>query len=249
MNGIVMGGGIGLSAHASHRVVTDTTSIAMPETNIGFIPDVGGTYLLSRKQGELGTHLALTAGRIGAADAILLGLADVHVRTGQLTDLFNALLNCRNAEDIDAVFAAVASPPEPGRLAEAEDWINQAYAADTVEQICKNLAHREEPGAKAALAELTRNSPTSLKVTLKALRQARRTGRLGPCLEMELIIARHCLRGHDMREGVRAAVIDKDRNPQWSPAALAGVTAEMVDRHFDAEPANNPTSAIHSAGQ
>ena len=241
MNGIVMGGGIGLSAHASHRVVTETTSIAMPETSIGFIPDIGGTYLLSRQPGEFGTHLALTSGRVGAADAMMLGLADIHISNARLPDLFNTLFNCRFGEDVSGAiglaFSALANAPERGRLADSKDWINQAYAANSVEEICNRLSRRSEPGAKGALAELMRNSPTSLKVTLRALREARRFGQLAPCLETELNIASHCLFGHDFREGIRAAVIDKDRNPKWSPATLEEVTDAMVETYFQPAPA------------
>lgn len=232
MNGIVMGGGIGLSAHASHRVVTETTSIAMPETSIGFIPDVGGSYLLSRQKGELGTHIALTAGRVGAADAILLGLADLHVGEAKLPALFKALAECRSCADVAAALAAQKSEPAPGKLARAQGWIDAAYAADGVEEICERLRARPEPEAQAALSAILRNSPTSLKLALRALRRGRRLGRLDACLDMELNIASHCLFGHDFSEGVRAAVIDKDRNPQWSPARIEDVTDAMVEAYF-----------------
>ncbi len=234
MNGIVMGGGIGVSAHASHRVVTETTSIAMPETSIGFIPDVGASCLLPRAPGELGTHLALTAGRVGAADSMLLGLADAHVPGDQLGRLFEALAACRSTGDVAAAIDAVNSKPEPGKLARAQNWIDAAYVADSVEEICARLSARSEPEAAEALASILRNSPTSLKVTLQMLRRGRALGKLDACLDMELKIASHCLFGHDFPEGIRAAVVDKDRKPQWSPSRLDEVGGAMVENYFEA---------------
>lgn len=236
MSGIVMGGGIGISAHASHRVVTETTTIAMPEVGIGFIPDVGGTHLLSRAPGELGTHLALTADRVGAADAILLGLADLYIREALIELLLDAARGCRTATELDGVLRSFAEEPPAGRLEASRSWIDWAYSVDTVEAVRDRLAIREEPEAGTASADLARHSPTALKLTLAALRRARSLGDLDACLAMELVLGQHCIAGHDMREGIRAAVIDKDRKPKWSPTTLEEVTDEMVNRHFTATP-------------
>lgn len=231
MSGLVMGGGVGISAHCRHRVVTETTALAMPEVGIGFVPDVGGTYLLSRAPGELGTHVALTGGRVGAADVILLGLADLFVPSYRLPALAGALHDC--AVDLVApLLASFAEEPPPGELAAARRWIDAVYAGDGVEAIRDNLAGRSEPTAKAALETLDRNSPTALKLALRALRRARELGDLGACLKMELRVAAACLAGHDMAEGIRAAVIDKDRNPRWWPRRIEDVTTEMVEAHF-----------------
>ena len=232
MNGIVMGGGIGLSAHASHRIVTETTTIAMPETSIGFLPDVGATYLLSRAPGESGTHLALTAGRVGAADALFLGLADFHIELARLADLPKRLRDCRSAEDIEKQLLSLATPPSPGELESAQSWIDEAFSADTVEEICERLATRGEPEGLDDLQKIRGNSPTSLKIALRALRKGREFKKLAPCLAMELTVATHLMRSHDMREGVRAAVIDKDRKPKWSPARLEDVSDEAVEAYF-----------------
>jgi enoyl-CoA hydratase len=236
MDGIVMGGGIGLSAHAAHRVVTERSQLAMPETGIGFIPDVGGTYLLARAPGELGLHMALTAGRIGAADAILCGLADVCVAPERLADLATALEDCQDDAAIDSVLQAYAQTPPAGVLGDARNWIDSAYAADTTEQILQALQHSTEPGAQIAAREIAGKSPTSLKVALRLLRAARRHGRLEPCLQQEYDAAMVCVAGHDFVEGVRAAVVDKDRAPKWSPPNLSEVTDEMVDRYFGSTP-------------
>lgn len=232
MNGIVMGGGIGVSAHASRRIVTETTMIAMPEVGIGLIPDVGGTFLLSRAPGELGTHLALTGARIGAADAIAIDFADVHIPTAALSALAGRLAEVATPSDIDAILAEAATPAGEAPLLAERDWIDLAYAADEVEIILDRLKALDRPAAAEALKTIGRNSPTSLKVTLRALRKAREFGKLAPCLEMELSLVSHCFQSHDLQEGVRAAIVDKDRNPSWSPARLDQVSAQAVDAFF-----------------
>ncbi len=232
MNGIVMGGGIGLSAHASHRIVTETTTIAMPETSIGFLPDVGASYLLSRAPGESGTFLALTADRVAAADALFLDLADFHIEMARLADLPQLLRDCQTAEDIEKPLLALATPPGPGFLEQARSWIDEAFSADSVEEICARLAARGETEALDNLQKIRGNSSTSLKIALRALRKGRAYGKLAPCLAMELTVANHLMRSHDMREGIRAAVIDKDRKPNWSPAKLEDVSDAEVEAYF-----------------
>jgi enoyl-CoA hydratase len=233
MHGIVMGGGVGLSAHASHRIVSESSAIAMPEVGIGFLPDVGGTYLLSRAPGELGTHFALTGGRFGAADALSMNFADVFAPQASLETLPALLRDCATAQEVDAALAKIAAPAGPAPLEAERGWIDAAYAADSVEQIVKNLAARPEPAAAKALEAITRNSPTSLKITLRALRLARSFGRLKPCLDLEFVLAAHCMSSPDFFEGVRAAVIDKDRNPRWSPATLEETDESIVARFFE----------------
>ena len=232
MDGIVMGGGIGLSAHGAHRVVTERSRLAMPETAIGFLPDVGGTWLLGRAPDQLGMHLALTASQIGAADAILCGLADVHVPSDALAGLAEALGRCDGVGEVRACLDAHASEPQAGLLAGARGWIASCYAGDSVEAILDALRLQQDPLARQAVEEIGRKSPTSLKVTHRALREARRLGRLEPCLEQEYRLAIGCVSLPDFREGVRAALVDKDRSPAWSPATLDAVTAELLERVF-----------------
>ena len=231
MDGMTMGGGIGLGAHASHRVVTERSALAMPEVRIGFVPDVGGTYLLGRAPGELGLHMALTGGRLGGADALLCGLADVHVPVGQLHELRIALAHCRDGEDVWARLDGLATAPEPGRFAAARPWIDRCYAADTVEAILGELAAAPEPDARAAADEIAANAPVSLKVTLRALRDARHFD-LETCLEREFQLAQSITRRLDFVEGVRAAVVDKDRKPAWNPPRLDMVSRSDVLEHF-----------------
>jgi enoyl-CoA hydratase len=228
MDGIVMGGGVGVSAHGSVRIVTERTRIAMPETGIGFVPDVGGTYLLALAPGELGTHLALTAGSIGAGDALLCGLADHFVPADQLPALLDDLAELT----VHEALARHVRPAPPAPLAEQRGWIDECYAASTAEEIVERLLRADHPAAKEAADRITANSPTAVTVTLAALRRARALGPLEAVLDQEFRISCAALATPDLAEGIRAQVIDKDRCPRWIPTTLASVTAREVDRHF-----------------
>ncbi|MGW0468108.1 enoyl-CoA hydratase/isomerase family protein [Streptomyces sp. NPDC003027] len=229
MDGIVMGGGVGVSAHGSVRIVTERSRVAMPETGIGFVPDVGGTYLLSRAPGELGTHLALTGTPVGAADALLTGLADHVVRSEDLPRLA-AELTRAPAHEVVPGFAR--TPETSGELAAQREWIDACYAAHTVETVIERLLDCGAPEAKEAAATLLGRSPTALKVTLAALRRARRLDSLESVLDMEFRLSCAALSSHDLVEGIRAQVVDKDRDPRWSPSDLSAVTDEAVARCF-----------------
>ncbi len=226
-DGIVLGGGIGVSAHAGIRIVTETSRLGMPETAIGFVPDVGGTWLLSRAPGQRGTHAALTASPVGAADALFLGLADHFVERAHLLALVEAL----ETDDAALVVARFASPPPPGELADA-GWIDTAYAGDSLAGILARLADMPDPAAQAAHAAISTKSPTALAVTLAALRRARRAPDLETVLAQELRVSLRCLAEPDLAEGIRAQVIDKDRAPVWRPASIAGVDPRHVDTFF-----------------
>ncbi|RDG39079.1 enoyl-CoA hydratase/isomerase family protein [Streptomyces corynorhini] len=228
MDGIVRGGGVGISAHGSVRVVTEHSRIAMPETGIGFVPDVGGTYLLALAPGELGTHLALTGARIGAGDALLCGLADHFVPSADLPRL---LADLATRPVRDALGPYVSQPP-PGELAGARSWIDACYGADTVERIVARLRGHGTGAADAAADTLVTKSPTASKVALAALRRARRLGPLERVLEQEYRISCAALASPDLAEGIRAQVIDKDRGPHWTPATLSEVTDADVARYF-----------------
>lgn len=228
MDGIVMGGGVGISAHGDVRIVTERSRIAMPETGIGFVPDVGGTYLLALAPGELGTHLALTGAQIGAGDALLCGLADHFVPSGDLPRLLDGLAT----EPVwDALELHVGQPP-PGELAAQRPWIDDCYGADTVEEIVARLRGHGARAAAEAADILATKSPTALKVTLAALRRARRLGPLERVLEQEYRISCAALTSHDLAEGIRAQVIDKDRSPRWAPVCLGEVGDADVERYF-----------------
>ncbi|WNE94979.1 enoyl-CoA hydratase/isomerase family protein [Streptomyces luomodiensis] len=228
MDGIVMGGGVGVSAHGSVRIVTERSRVAMPETTIGFVPDVGGTHLLSRAPGELGTHLALTGASVGAADALRCGLAD-HVVP---SSLLPALARDLAAEPVADVLPRYAVEAPTGTLDGHREWIDHCYAADTVEEIVDRLMAVGEPAAKETAETLLAKSPTALKVTLEAVRRARALGSLERVLAQEYRVSCAALSGPDFVEGIRAQVIDKDRSPRWSPADLAEVTDAEVARFF-----------------
>ncbi|MFD9814090.1 enoyl-CoA hydratase/isomerase family protein [Streptomyces sp. NPDC059080] len=228
MDGIVMGGGVGVSAHGAVRIVTERSRIAMPETAIGFVPDVGGLHLLAAAPGELGTHLALTGAPMTAGDALLCGLADHFVPAARLPELAAGLATGDVAETV----ARYAEPAPAAELAAHRGWIDACYAAGTVEEIVDRLEHSGEPAAKSAAQSLRELSPTSLKVTLAALRRVRRLGSLERVLDQDYRIASAALASPDLVEGIRARIVDKDRSPRWSPARLKDVTDGEVARHF-----------------
>lgn len=227
MDGVVMGGGVGVSSHGSVRVVTERSRVAMLEVGIGLAPDVGGTYLLSRAPGQLGTHMALTAAQLTAGDAIHCGLADHYVPAARLPRLLELLAQ----QDAGDAVRAVAELPADRPLSRQADWIDSCYAADTVEEILERLRASGEQGSGTA-KEIESKSPTAVKVTLRALRSAADLPDLEAVLAQEYRVSAACLRGHDLIEGIRAQIIDKDRDPRWSPSTLAEVSDDMVAAHF-----------------
>nr|WP_321986403.1 enoyl-CoA hydratase/isomerase family protein [uncultured Lichenicoccus sp.] len=241
MDGLVMGGGVGISAHASHRIVTERSAVAMPETIIGFTPDVGGSYLLSRAPGQLGLRLGLTGGRMQAGDATQCGFADHVLASDRLETLAGALA----ATDADEAISALAAPPPASLLAQQRAWIDAAYCAPTMQEIVAALRHRPEPGAADDLAALALRSPTALEVTLRSIRTARGRPDLAACLAQERRLIRHMLREPDFAEGVRAQVIDKDRNPHWRPARLEDVDAGRLEGWFGAADVASDTQNGH----
>jgi len=235
MDGIVMGGGVGLAAHASHRVVTERTRLAMPEVGIGFFPDVGGTWLLSRSPGEIGTYFGLTGQTMNGADAVYAGFADVVVAPDRLPALREALTKAPDkatAQDVRAIIDGFAMPNEVAPTAAQQPLIDAMFGHDGIEEIVTALAHHASEFAQATLGTILEKSPTGLKLTLKLLRMARESTSLEQCLAREYRAALQIFVSHDFPEGVRAAVIDKDRNPQWQPARIEDVTPEIIARYF-----------------
>ncbi|MFM9578967.1 enoyl-CoA hydratase/isomerase family protein [Streptomyces caniscabiei] len=228
MDGIVMGGGVGISAHGRVRIVTERSRIAMPETGIGFVPDVGGTRLLALAPGELGTLLALTGAAVGAGDALLCGLADHYVPSASL----GALLDDLAALPVREAVARHVRQAPPGELAERRDWIDACFAAHTAEEIVRRLLAHGDPAAKETAETLLVKSPTAVKVTLTAVRRARVLGSLEEALDQEYRVSCAALATADLVEGIRAQVIDKDRRPRWTPATLSDVTDADVNRFF-----------------
>ncbi|MEP6481845.1 MAG: enoyl-CoA hydratase/isomerase family protein [Rhodoglobus sp.] len=228
MDGVVLGGGVGISAHGSVRVVTERTRLGMPEVVIGYTPDVGVDFLLARAPGELGTHAALTGNTMSGSDAIALGLADHFVPSERLPDLVAAL----ESELPDAALPRFAQQPPPSALAVDREWIDAAYAGDDPIAIVEHLTASPVAAAREAAATILSRSPTSVAVTLAALRRARGLT-LEEVLDQDLRLGLRFLAGHDLVEGIRAQVIDKDRNPRWSPASLAEVSRADVESYFE----------------
>jgi enoyl-CoA hydratase len=226
LHGITMGGGAGLSVHGRARLADASLAFAMPETGIGFIPDVGSSYFLSRCPDEIGMYLGLTAERIGLADALDAGL----VTHAAAAENFAAVLDRLAAgEGLDQAVAAYVRREKPGTLAPHRRRIATIFSAGSVEGVLERLDRDGSDFARQTAQVIRTRSPTSLKLVFRQLREARHLD-LKQCLAMEYRIALRLIAAHDFREGVRAALVDKDRNPKWQPSSLAGV--EGLDRFF-----------------
>lgn len=239
IDGITMGGGVGLSVHGSHRVATERTLFAMPETGIGLFPDVGGGYFLPRCPGETGMYLALTGARLKTADSLYCGVA-THVVAGAAVDaLVERLASAdygRNAHGtVNRVLATFTAPAAPSPLAAYRAAIDCCFAGNSVEAILDALLADGSDWAKQQHATILTKSPTSLKITFRQLRQAA-TMTLAEDLAMEYRMTQGCMNDHDFYEGIRALMIDKDNKPVWRPATLAEVPADAVERHFAPPP-------------
>jgi enoyl-CoA hydratase len=235
MDGIVMGGGVGLSAHSSHRVVTDRTKLAMPEVGLGFFPDVGGTWLLSHAPGETGTYFGLTGQTMNGPDAVYAGFADAVVPSGKLAALREALTKLPagvSKAEVKSLIDRFATGETAGPVAALRPQIDSWFAYDRMQDIFAALKRDGSELAQSTLRTLNEKSPRGMVVTLKLLRLARESSSLEECLVREYRAALEVFASDDFREGVRAAVIDKDRNPKWSPPAIEDVTPEMLAPYF-----------------
>jgi enoyl-CoA hydratase len=235
MDGIVMGGGVGLSAHGSHRVVTEKTKLAMPEVGLGFFPDVGGTWLLSHAPGEIGTYFGLTGQTMNGPDAIYARFADAVVPSSKLAALREVLTKVRpgtTSAEVKALIDGFATGETSGPVAAMQPTIDAWFARDRMEDMIDALQRDGSELAAATLRTLNEKSPRGMVVTLKLLRLARAAASLEECLVREYRAALQVFASDDFREGVRAAVIDKDRKPKWSPPRIEDVTPEMVARYF-----------------
>jgi enoyl-CoA hydratase len=235
MDGVTMGGGVGLSIHGSHRIATDRTVWAMPETAIGLFPDVGTSYALPRLGGEIGTYLGLTGARIGQGDLKALGIAtDIapgHAIAGLLEDLIRSVDAARPEDGIASAVRRHAIDGGEAALLRHRALIDRCFAFDAVEDILTALRRDGSVFAVETLSSLETMSPTSLKVTLAELRRGRGLD-FESCLRMEYRLSQSILGGHDFYEGVRAQLVDKDKRPRWRPAVLTSIDDGLVDPHF-----------------
>jgi enoyl-CoA hydratase len=231
IDGIVMGGGVGISIHGSHRVAGDRFQFAMPEVGIGFFPDVGATWFLPRMPGELGTYCALTGERFNAADACASGVATHRVPTARFPDLLEGLYG---SVSVDAVLAAFAEPAEEGPIAARRVAIDRRFAGDSVQKILTALDNEtgeHAEWARKTAAAIRTKSPLSLKLALAQVRRGKGWD-FETCMQAEFRIVSRVIRGHDFYEGVRAVIVDKDNTPRWQPATLNDVPASEVERYF-----------------
>jgi enoyl-CoA hydratase len=234
IDGIVMGGGVGVSVHGSHRVAGDRFAFAMPEVGIGFFPDIGATWFLPRMPGALGTYCALTGERLASGDGAAAGIATHRVASARFPELLEALCS---AVPVDALLGAFAQPAEPGPVMARRAAIDRLFYGSEAEDIFVALdaeaaaGGAEAPFASATAALMRTKSPSSLKITREQMRRGAGLDFAG-CMRTEFRIVSRIVRGHDLYEGIRAVIIDKDQAPRWQPSALAAVSVREVERHF-----------------
>lgn len=236
MDGIVMGGGMGLCQRASTRIVTEQSILAMPETKIGLFPDVGGGWFLARCPGRIGEYLAVTGQSIYAADAVAVGLADVMVPANSLESLTIALARAGSTNELNALIRAVATEPGPSPLDLVRAEIDEHFGHATMQQIVGSLCKDSRPFARQALASISQNSPTMMCVALAQIRRARSLT-FAEELRVERGMIHHAFQMQsgascEPVEGIRALVIDKDRQPKWTPSRLEEVSEHVIQRFF-----------------
>jgi enoyl-CoA hydratase len=230
MDGITMGGGVGISQPAKYRVATENTKFAMPETGIGLFPDVGGGWFLSRLPGRLGQYLAVTGHRLDGAECVALGLASHYLHAERL-DTAKARITA-DPQAIEAVLDELSAPTPVARILAHRDAIDRLFASDTVENIIAALEADESEWAAQQLATIRTKSPQAMKVSLKLLLDGATMPTFEDEMRQEFAVASHIVQRHDFIEGVRALIVDKDNNPRWEPATPQEVSDHLIDQIF-----------------
>ena len=231
MDGICMGGGVGISQPARFRVATENTKFAMPETGIGLFPDVGGGWYLSRLEGRVGQYLALTGSRVAGAECLALGLATHYLPSSALVEA-KAQIASEDVEHLDGILSTLSETPPASKIVETLLQINRHFASDQFEDILESLEGDESEWAMKELAALRTKSPQTCKVALRQLAESLKLTDFADNMAMEYRIASRVLVRPDFAEGVRAVIVDKDNAPQWDPATAEGVTEALVDAIF-----------------
>jgi enoyl-CoA hydratase len=235
IDGITMGGGLGLSMHGSHRVAGDRTVAAMPETAIGFFPDVGATWVLPRLPGAIGMYLALTGTRLKAADAVYTGLATHYVPTDADVDLAQAIAEADLSADpyraIDRVLDDLAADSGAAPLRDVRPAIDRCFGQPSLETVLRALEAEGTAWAQETLETLSQRSPSSMKLAFAAIQRGRHLD-FDSCMTMEYRLSQACMAGHDFYEGIRAVLVDKDQLPRWQPERIAEVDDETIERAF-----------------
>ena len=237
MDGICMGGGVGISQPAKFRVATENTRFAMPETGIGLFPDVGGGWYLSRLEGRVGQFLALTGARIAGSGCFELGLATHYLSSDSLIEV-KARIASEDIERIDGILGTLSATPPPSKIVETLFDINRHFASDRFEDILFSLEGDDSGWAMRELATLRTKSPQTCKVALRQLAESAALDDFADNMAMEYRIGSRVLLRPDFAEGVRAVIVDKDNSPKWNPATPEGVTEELVESIFAPLPAN-----------
>ncbi len=235
LNGLTLGGGVGISIHSSHPIATENFRIAMPETIIGFYPDIGASYFFSRMPGYIGLYLALTGVTINAADAITLGLVKQVIGSAQIDTFIEVLANTHLNEQVDThifqLLEEFSIDPGHAKLTMQSELINKHFGGKRLIAILESLANDNHEWSQHTLQELQKRSPTSLLVTFEQIKRAEHMS-FDECMQMEYRMTAEFVRQHDFFEGIRAQVIDKDKSPKWQPDTIAAVSKTMVERYF-----------------
>ena len=236
MDGVTMGGGVGISLHGSHRVASERFLFAMPETGIGFFPDIGASYLLSRCPGYWGIYLALTGHRLAVADAAELGLVDYTISAEQFPDILKQLYESDLSGDAHAkvshILKSLTVLMSSDLATQTQKKIDHTFNGLDIESIQAALMQSEDEWYKHNLDILLQKAPLSLKVTLAQIQKAKHMS-MAECINMDYCLVGHFMQDHDFYEGVRALLVDKDKSPKWQPSSLSGVTAAKVSSYFE----------------
>jgi len=243
MDGITMGGGVGISQPANYRIATERTIYAMPESGIGLFPDVGAGWYLSRLPGRTGEFLALTGARIDGAECVALGLSTHYVPSERLDELKQALI--ASPAEIDRLVAEFAVAPPEARIIGNRNKIDRLFAADRYEDVLAALKADGSEWAQKELATLATKSPQTCKVSLRLLAQGRDHVDFAEEMKVEYRVAAHICQRHDFIEGVRALIVDKDNSPKWDPPTPEGVTDHLLDQIFAPLPADEEWTPFH----
>ncbi|CAA7612294.1 Enoyl-CoA hydratase/carnithine racemase [Candidatus Terasakiella magnetica] len=235
IDGITMGGGVGVSVHGRFRVATERTLFAMPETGIGFFPDVGGSYFLPHLPGGIGMYLGLTGARLGPADTLHVGVATHYVESERLGALREALSEARDEAEVAATLDGFAQEPGPAPLDDKRALIDRCFGQESLTGVLAALAQESDPFAAETLALLRKKSPTLVAVSFEMIRRGRDLS-FDECMTMEFRLSQVLAPAHDFIEGIRALLIDRDNKPAWHPATIEEVSAQAVLTAFDTVP-------------
>lgn len=235
LDGICMGGGAGVSIFGSHRIVTEFTRFAMPECGIGLFPDIGASWFLQKAPGMIGLYLGLTGETLGAADAIYIGVGTDYIPRASIPEFIQELSNIKNIANIDGIIRGFESNAGAPTLPSIRDNIDHHFSAGSILEIWQKLD--ESDWGQHIKHVMQRHSPTSLAIAFEAFKRARSMG-LKEILEMDFVLSQSCLRGHDFYEGVRALVIDKDKNPNWKPATIQSIDLQQILACFSTDHGN-----------